>query len=94
MSYAYDADQLTDLEGLSYGYDANGNQKSRGSDTFTYDHENKLTRAVIGGPVAVLIIERDVVSALVTIPLGIFCRLLTHWWAWRVGGPGDPTRKR
>ena len=48
----------------------------------------------IGTPVVVLIIERDVVFALVTIPLGIFCGLLAHWWAWRVGGPGDPTRKR
>ena len=34
--------------GVSYGYDANGNQTSRGSDTFTYDHENRLTAAVMG----------------------------------------------
>ena len=33
---------------VSYGYDANGNQTSRGSDTFTYDHENRLLESIIG----------------------------------------------
>lgn len=38
--YTYDAaDQLTDLEGTSFDYDDNGNQTSRGSDTFEYDIE-------------------------------------------------------
>jgi RHS repeat-associated protein len=36
-------------ESVSYGYDDNGNQTSRDSDTFEYDHENRLTEAVIGG---------------------------------------------
>src|SRR5438093_13582022 len=35
--------------GVSYGYDNNGNQTGRGSDTFTFDHENRLTQSVIGG---------------------------------------------
>jgi YD repeat-containing protein len=30
-------------------HDDNGNQTSRSSDTFEYDHENRLTQAVIGG---------------------------------------------
>ena len=34
---------------VSYGYDDNGNQTGRGSDSFTYDHDNRLTQAVIGG---------------------------------------------
>jgi RHS repeat-associated protein len=32
----------------SYGYDDNGNMTSRGSDTFEYDHENRLIESVIG----------------------------------------------
>jgi RHS repeat-associated protein len=48
--YTYNAaDQLTDLEGTSFGYDENGNQTDRGNDTFEYDHENRLTESVIGG---------------------------------------------
>ncbi len=35
--------------GVAYGYDASGNQTSRGTDTFAYDHENRLTQSVIGG---------------------------------------------
>ncbi len=27
----------------------NGNQTSRGTDTYKYDHENRLTQSVIGG---------------------------------------------
>ena len=42
------SDMLT-AGGVSYGYDANGNQTSRGGDTYTYDHENRLTQSVIGG---------------------------------------------
>lgn len=34
---------------VTYGYDANGNQTRRGSDTFTYDHENRVTQTIIGG---------------------------------------------
>jgi RHS repeat-associated protein len=34
---------------VTYGYDDNGNQTGRGADTFAYDHENRLTQAVIGG---------------------------------------------
>jgi hypothetical protein len=40
---------MTAAGGTSCGYDANGNQTSRGSDTFSFDHENRLTQAVIGG---------------------------------------------
>jgi RHS repeat-associated protein len=41
---------MTDVEGVSYGYDNNGNQTSRGaSDTFTFDHENRMTQSVVGG---------------------------------------------
>jgi hypothetical protein len=28
---------------VSFDYDDNGNQTDRGSDTFEYDHENRLT---------------------------------------------------
>ncbi len=49
-SYTYDAaDQMLTAAGVSYAYDANGNQTGRGTDTFTYDHENRLTQSVIGG---------------------------------------------
>jgi hypothetical protein len=33
----------------TFTYDASGNQTGRGSDTFTWDHENRMTQAVIGG---------------------------------------------
>ncbi len=50
--YTYDdADQLTNLEGMPFGYDENGNQTSRGTqpyvDDFAYDHENRLVGADI-----------------------------------------------
>ncbi|HWC31181.1 MAG TPA: hypothetical protein VG845_13960, partial [Dehalococcoidia bacterium] len=49
-TYTYgDADQMLTAGGVSYGYDVRGNQTSRGSDTFTWDHENRMTQAVIGG---------------------------------------------
>ncbi len=34
---------------LNYGPDNNGNQSTRGADTFQYDHENQLTQSVISG---------------------------------------------
>ncbi len=37
------------MRNSSDGYDANGNQTSRGGDTFSYDHENRLTEVRIGG---------------------------------------------
>ena len=43
---------MTAAGAVSYGYDANGNQTSRVSgttDTFGYDHENRLTNSTIGG---------------------------------------------
>ena len=54
-SYSYNAaDQMvTDKDGVSYGYDLNGNQTGRGSDVFFYDHENRLTKINVGG------VERD-----------------------------------
>ena len=33
----------------SYSYDGNGNQLARGADTFTWDAENRLTAATVGG---------------------------------------------
>ena len=43
LDYTYDdADQMTDVEGTAYDYDDNGNQTAAGSDTFTWDHENRL----------------------------------------------------
>jgi RHS repeat-associated protein len=44
IDYTYDdADQMTDVEGVSYSYDNNGNQTDAGSDTFGWDHQNRLT---------------------------------------------------
>lgn len=42
------ADQLTDIAGLTLDYDGNGNRVSAGSDTFTYDWNNRLTGATVG----------------------------------------------
>ncbi|MEX0800844.1 MAG: hypothetical protein WD379_06475 [Dehalococcoidia bacterium] len=36
------------LEGTSFDYDDNGNQIERGTDTFEYDHENRLVETVSG----------------------------------------------
>lgn len=41
------ADQLVGLDSLTFDYDDNGNQTERGSDTFAYDHENRLVESVI-----------------------------------------------
>jgi RHS repeat-associated protein len=45
------ANQLPDVEGIDYAYDANGNLTGRdsSSDTFAYDIENRLIEAVVGG---------------------------------------------
>jgi RHS repeat-associated protein len=40
---------MTAAGGVSYSYDQNGNQTSRGSDAFAWDQENRLTSATIGG---------------------------------------------
>jgi RHS repeat-associated protein len=49
-SYTYDdADQMLTAAGVSYTYDSNGNQTGQGSDTFAWDHENRLTSTNIGG---------------------------------------------
>lgn len=34
---------MTAAGGVSYGYDNNGNQTGQGSDSFGYDHENRMT---------------------------------------------------
>jgi RHS repeat-associated protein len=44
-----DADQMTAAGGVAYGYDNNGNQTSRGADTFTYNTENRLTATNLAG---------------------------------------------
>lgn len=41
--------RITDLEGTTYDYDDNGNLTDRGSDTFAWDHENRMTESVVGG---------------------------------------------
>jgi RHS repeat-associated protein len=44
VEYQYDvANQLTSVDAVSYAYDENGNQIESGSDTFEWDHENRLT---------------------------------------------------
>jgi YD repeat-containing protein len=35
--------------GIGYGYDGNGNPTSRGTDSFAWDHENRMTSATVGG---------------------------------------------
>jgi len=40
---------MTAAAGVSYGYDANGNLTSRGSDSFTWDRENRMETASVGG---------------------------------------------
>jgi RHS repeat-associated protein len=43
--YVYDdADQLTEVAGVAYTHDDNGNLKTRGIETYDYDFENRLTR--------------------------------------------------
>jgi RHS repeat-associated protein len=59
-AYTYgDADQMLTAGGTSYGYDARGNQTSRASDTFTFDHENRMTAATIGGNSASYVYNGD-----------------------------------
>ena len=53
------ADQMLTAGGVSYGYDANGNQRSRGGDAYTYDHENRLTQTVIGGVTSTSVYNGD-----------------------------------
>jgi RHS repeat-associated protein len=48
LDYTYDeGDQMTDLEGVTYDYDDNGNQIEAGSDTFSWDGENRLVETDI-----------------------------------------------
>lgn len=43
LDYTYDdADQMTDVEGVSYDYDDNGNRTDADSDTFDWDAEDRL----------------------------------------------------
>jgi RHS repeat-associated protein len=44
-----DADQMALAGGVAYGYDNNGNQTSRGADTFSYNTENRLTATNLAG---------------------------------------------
>jgi YD repeat-containing protein len=34
---------------VNYSYDDNGNLTARGSDSFAWDHENRMTSATVGG---------------------------------------------
>ncbi|MCL4371288.1 MAG: DUF6531 domain-containing protein, partial [Chloroflexi bacterium] len=48
IPYSYDtADRMTAAGGVSYGYDANGDQISRGADVFSWDYENRLIGATL-----------------------------------------------
>jgi RHS repeat-associated protein len=59
-TYTYgDADQMLTAGGVSYGYDVRGNQTSRGSDTFAWDHENRMTQAVVSGTTASYVYNGD-----------------------------------
>ncbi|HEU5314746.1 MAG TPA: RHS repeat-associated core domain-containing protein [Chloroflexota bacterium] len=59
-TYAYDnADRLTTVGGVSYTFDANGNQTGRGADTFTWDAENRLTSAVVAGATSTSVYRGD-----------------------------------
>jgi len=40
---------MTVAGGVTYTYDQNGNQTGRGSDTFAWTHENRLTSATVSG---------------------------------------------
>ena len=49
VNYNYDiANRLTDVDGVPYVYDANGNLLNDGTNTYTYDPANRL-KAVSGG---------------------------------------------
>jgi hypothetical protein len=47
--YAYDAsNRLTDIDGVSYVWDANGNLIQAGNRSLTYDHANRLISLTAG----------------------------------------------
>jgi YD repeat-containing protein len=49
-TYTYDnADRMTDAGGVASAYDNNGNQTRRGSDTFNWDAENRITSWTLSG---------------------------------------------
>ena len=59
-TYTYDAaDEMNTAGAVAYLYDANGNQTNRGANTFTYDHENRLTKSVIGSATSTSIYNGD-----------------------------------
>jgi RHS repeat-associated protein len=59
-SYTYDdADRMTAAGGVTYSYSANGNLTGRGSDTFGWDLENRLTSATVGGTSATFAYRGD-----------------------------------
>lgn len=52
VAYTYDTEnRLTDADSIANIFDANGNMTARGSDTFTYDYNDRLIRSNIGGVV-------------------------------------------
>ena len=52
-NYTYNATTrphaVTQVGSTAYSYDGNGNMTARGGDGFTYDYENRLTNANVGG---------------------------------------------
>lgn len=52
VNYTYDTEnRLTDVSGTANTFDANGNMTGKGSDTYTYDYEDRLIQSAIGGAV-------------------------------------------
>jgi len=50
LTYAYDADnRLTDIGGTASVYDVKGNLTGKGTDSFSYDHEDRLIQSNIAG---------------------------------------------
>jgi hypothetical protein len=50
---------MTAAGGVSYGYDNNGNQTSRGADSFVWDHENRMTSTTISSATSTYTYDGD-----------------------------------
>ena len=52
VAYTHDAEnRMSDAGGVVNTFDTNGNMTGRGSDTFTYDYNDRLIQSSIGGVV-------------------------------------------
>ncbi|MBI4302550.1 MAG: hypothetical protein HY664_08085 [Chloroflexi bacterium] len=60
ITYTYDNwDRMTATGGVSYTCYNNGNQTARGTDIFTWDYENQLSGATVGGTSATYVYRGD-----------------------------------